>query len=209
VKKPTRSVTNSKAISDKLNFKCDSYHEHVRLLNGRAAKAAAYLKDLVDAVIDGPEFEDARKLFSGGDATGNIHVDELHEAQDMGWRYIDDNTRETLDAGKVKRARKEGSRTFDEMGVYVYVKREIVKADKTSKIIGAIWVDIKKDSGIRSRLVAQSFAHQGERDDLFAGTPPLAATKYLISDLASKGNNGTGDYNNDFRHQKGMFHTGS
>ena len=36
--------------------------------------------------------------------------------------------------------------------------------------------------------VSLEFAHSEVRDDLFAGTPPLAATKVLLSDFASSGN---------------------
>ncbi len=45
----------------------------------------------------------------------------------------------------------------------------------------------KGGNGVRSRLVAQELASNDGRDDLFAGTPPLAAARYLLSDLASKG----------------------
>ena len=41
---------------------------------------------------------------------------------------------------------------------------------------------------IRSRLVARDFkGNDKDRDDLFAGTSPLAAAKTVISDLASRG----------------------
>ena len=44
---------------------------------------------------------------------------------------------------------------FKEMGVYVYVKREIAKRDEDGKIVGVRWVDVKKGESVRSRLVAQ------------------------------------------------------
>jgi len=161
-------------------------------MSGRAAKAAIYPQQLIDAIIDGFEIEDARKVFTIEDVMNKVHIDELHESQDSGWRYIDDNTGETLNKEKVRQARGEELKTFEEMGVYVYVKREVARADKSGKIVGVRWVDILKDSGVRSRLVAQEFAHQGDRDDIFAGTPPLAATKFLISDMASRGARGPG-----------------
>jgi len=40
--------------------------------------------------------------------------------------------------------------------------------------------------------VAQELAGNDDRDDLFAATPPLAATKTCISDAASKGDYGRG-----------------
>ena len=41
------------------------------------------------------------------------------------------------------------------------------------------------DPNVRCRLVAQEFAKGEERDDLFAGTPPLYVMKMLLSDVAS------------------------
>ena len=60
-------------------------------------------------------------------------------------------------------------KTFEEMGVYEYARR----CDIVGKIVGVRWVDVDKGSEIRSRLVAQEFAGTDDRDDLFAGTPPL------------------------------------
>ena len=51
-----------------------------------------------------------------------------------------------------------------------------------------------KSSGVRSRLVAQEFASSEDRDDLFAATPPLSATKMAISDAASRGDFGKGKH---------------
>ena len=39
------------------------------------------------------------------------------------------------------------------------------------------------------RLVAQEFAGSDKREDLYAGTPPLSATRYLLSDAVSRGKN--------------------
>ena len=54
-------------------------------------------------------------------------------------------------------------------------------------IVGTRWVFVKKDDKVRCRLVAQEFAGSDKRDDLYAGTPPLAATRYLLSDSVSRG----------------------
>ena len=45
----------------------------------------------------------------------------------------------------------------------------------------------KKGDKVRCRFVAQEFAGSDKREDLYAGTPPLAATRYLISDSVSRG----------------------
>ena len=101
---------------------------------------------------------------------------------------------EILDTKKVVAARREEMKTFGEMKVYVHVTREEV-GRAGGKVIGVRWVETEKADGrIRSRLVAQEFATQGDRDDLFAGTPPLAATKMILSELASSGRQGPGDH---------------
>ena len=40
------------------------------------------------------------------------------------------------------------------------------------------------DPNVRCRLVAQEFAKGEDRDNLFAGTPPLFVMKMLLSDMA-------------------------
>ena len=42
--------------------------------------------------------------------------------------------------------------------------------------------------------MAQECASGQSRDDLFAGTPSLTAAKYVISEVASQGANGPGDW---------------
>ena len=77
------------------------------------------------------------------------------------------------------------------MGVYEYVAREAAEADSDGKIVGVKWVKTNKGTAeqpeIRCRLVAQEFASSEYRDDLIAGTPPLAAMRMLLSEAASRG----------------------
>ena len=58
--------------------------------------------------------------------------------------------------------------------------------------MGTRWVFVKKGDNVRCRLVAQEFAGSDKREDLYAGTPPLSATKYLLSDSVSRGAKGYG-----------------
>ena len=51
-------------------------------------------------------------------------------------------------------------------------------------------MDILKDGNVRSRLVAQEFAVK-DRDDVFASTPPLSATRFLLSDYCSRSQHGS------------------
>ena len=48
---------------------------------------------------------------------------------------------------------------------------------------------VKKGEKVRCRLVAQEFAGNDKREDFYAGTSPLAATRYLLSDIVSRGRN--------------------
>ena len=68
-----------------------------------------------------------------------------------------------------------------------------------AKVICVRWVDTHKgsdaDPRIRSRLVAQEFNLGSSADgDMFAPTPLLGATRYVLSCLASRGERGPGAY---------------
>ena len=79
------------------------------------------------------------------------------------------------------------------MGVWDKVTREYAKSDPEGKIVGTRWVFVKKGDKVRCRLVAQEFAGKDKREDLYAGTPPLSATRYLLSDSVSRGSSGCGN----------------
>ena len=74
-----------------------------------------------------------------------------------------------------------------EMHVWDKVTREQAHQDPEGKVVGTRWVFVKKGDKVRCRLVAQEFAGSDKREDLYAGTPPLAATRYLLSDSVSRG----------------------
>ena len=76
------------------------------------------------------------------------------------------------------------------MGVYEYVLKSDAVQSKSGQLVGVRWVDVLKGNLVRSRLVAQEFAGKDVRDDLFAATPPLSATKFVVSEVASKSNGG-------------------
>ena len=46
---------------------------------------------------------------------------------------------------------------------------------------------VQKGDRVRCRLVAQEFAGKDKREDLYAGAPPLAATRYVLSGCVSRG----------------------
>ncbi len=50
----------------------------------------------------------------------------------------------------------------------------------------------KKPNLVRCRLLAQEFAGSEKREDLLAVTPPMAATRRLLSDTVSRGRGAVG-----------------
>ena len=54
------------------------------------------------------------------------------------------------------------------------------------KVVGTRWVYTNKSDSVRCRLVAQEFAGSDKREDLYAGTPPIAATRYLLSNTVAR-----------------------
>ena len=115
---------------------------------------------------------------------------DLHRTEDLHidvrkCGYIDDTTGQTLDSKATLEGQNLEMKTFREMEVYEYVRKEVAVQDKSGKIVGVRWVDVQKGPLVRFRLVAQEFAGTEERDDIFAATPPLFATKMCISDAAS------------------------
>ena len=94
---------------------------------------------------------------------------------------------ELLDPKKVQEGCNEELGFMSQMGVWDRVTREKARNDPEGKIVGTRWVFVKKGDKVRCRLVAQEFAGNDKREDLYAGTPPLAATRYLLSDSVSRG----------------------
>ena len=89
-----------------------------------------------------------------------------------------------LDPKLARAARQDEIDEFRRRRVYTVVPRSSMRPG--AKIVGVRWVET--DTGIpgapkvRCRLVAQEFATEADPDgELFAPTPPLAATRWLIS----------------------------
>ena len=60
--------------------------------------------------------------------------------------------------------------------------------------MGVRWVDTWKKDGVRSRLVCQDFKQgKGQCDEMFAPTPPLLASRWLCSRMASQAKSGLQD----------------
>ena len=125
-----------------------------------------------------------------------MEVDELHEDEDEenDWMWseveYDAVTGQALDARLVKKGKEEEMRRFEEMRVYEYVTKEQAYEDPEGVIIDVRWVIANKgtseEPNVRCRLVGWEFVDEGNRDDLFAGTPPLVTIRTLLSILSKR-----------------------
>ena len=169
-----RVTTNSSAISEAILDKC------------------GVSKNLEDKIQKGFEVHLLEGKRQQRDLLSLSTSESLHKDEHQGV-YVDDITGGILDSKLTLQARALEMKTFEEMEVYEYVSTEVARKDTEGKIVGVRWVDVLKGEGVRSRLVAQEFAGDDDRDDIFAATPPLFATKACISQAASQGANGPGE----------------
>ena len=111
------------------------------------------------------------------------------DAEQYFGEFLDDRTGKPLDAAKVKAARDEELREL-ERRVFKIVDVEECWGKKSKGPIPVRWVDVDKGFGVhRSRLVAKDFKPKsivGDRDDLFAATPPVEAIKLLVAQAAAQ-----------------------
>ena len=170
-----RLATNSDVVADAI----------------RKVQSERKLEDKMENVImKSAEVESCAKL--NGELLKIENVSSLH-LEDFGGYYVDDTTGGVLNNEEVGKARKKEMQKFQEMGVYGYALKRDAILDKEAKLVGVRWVDVQKGEEARSRFVAQEFAGKDDREDIFAATPPLFATKLAISDAASRGDQGQGE----------------
>ena len=113
----------------------------------------------------------------------------------VGGIYVDDLKGDELDPQLAMAARRDELEEFRRRKVYSVVPRSAMRPG--AKIVGVRWVETDKGTQgcpkVRCRLVAQEFTTEADPDgELFAPTPPLAATRWLISGAASQGRKGPG-----------------
>ena len=128
--------------------------------------------------IDGP--------LMGFEMSDLVEPEEDAKIEECG-AYLDDIKGLELQPELARKARLEELEVFMERGVYEVVPRSSMS--RGFKFIGIRWVETDKGvpgkPKVRSRLVCQEFA--------FAPKPPLVATRWLLSELASQGRHGPGD----------------
>ena len=109
--------------------------------------------------------------------------------------YMDDIKGLELQPELARKARREELEVVMQRGAYKVVPQSSM--GRGSKLIGIRWVESDKGAPgkpkVGSRLVCQEFARGHTPDDMFAPTPPLVATGWLLSEPASKGRRGLGD----------------
>ena len=139
-----------------------------------------------------------RPLEQDGDADMVCELDvcdELYETHivdtyviDCDGDYSDEATGATLRRDDVAKARVEEMKWYEKFNAFQEVTHETCVSKTGRKPISCRWKDINKGDSermeIRSRLVAREIKQKGT-DSYFAGTPPLALVRYVISRAAT------------------------
>jgi len=130
-------------------------------------------------------------LYQVGGEMETQEVEEKHVA----WAdleeeaHYDEITGMVLDPGKVREGRHLEYEKLKARDVYSPVLRSeamtMVKHNLETKFVKTRWVESVKGEAVRCRFVAQEFAGNDARDDLFAGTPPLFAARMVVSIAAT------------------------
>ena len=184
-------LTNSRSIAEKL----DGLEPQTRI--------ATYVESGGEAILDG--------LCVHREWTSRTRWEEILELQDMcdpadvvwqqtqeggeEWLKYKENSgsthhapprgreEEEMNKANIKEWRKTEVSVFHQIGVYKYATRQEMKATPGAKLVDTTWVDDPQKR--KSRLCAREFAGDEKRDDLFAPTPSLTATRLVVSECAS------------------------
>ena len=208
VKKPTRVLTNLPSVATALSRRCTGDHRHVHLMSGRAKAAAYYSEEFCNGIIDGVKVYLECTMLAKVSGAFELDCGELNVADDLEYEYggseipfefrggshcVDDVRGGELPLDLVREGRKAEIKGFSSRRVYE-VRPRWEATQKGAKVVGVRWVDTLKGSKVRSRLVCQDFNNdKGHSDEMFAPTPPLAASRWLCSEMASQGISGIGD----------------
>ena len=195
--KPTRFMTNSRAIASELARRCDKTHRHQPLTDGRAKEAAKYPPELCKAICRGMLRHKRERIWKVS-AVVEVSlpktlpdVEQFHDTEEVravvGETAWDDGTSMELDKGMVVKARRKEIEYVRDRKVWVKIPRSVARRNGW-KIVKTRWIDINKGDDkepmYRCRIVGKEF-NNGEMEGLFAGTPPLEALRYLVSQAAT------------------------
>ena len=157
IRKPTKFMTNSQCIANRLSQRCPGNHRRIQLINGRAKAAEVYPDKLCKAILSGlmEQMREDNRI-----SQGNIGSVMAEEESSIDWKqYYDNLTGEKLNTDMVKAARQEEMQEVYTHKVHTKVQIEGCYEATGTKPIGTIWVDVNKGDSVhqeyRSRLVAQ------------------------------------------------------
>ena len=140
--------------------------------------------------------EDGGRDFAGGRPRMGVHL-LREELQSIGVRegvcYAwDDVSGAPLDWEKVKAARREEMKFFEQMGAYTRCWENEV-SEKGGTLIDLRWIDVNKgdtkNPNYRSRLVGREYNTYRD-DSLYAATPPIEALRMIIGAAATTSGRG-------------------
>ena len=204
VEKATTFMTNSMEVAVRLDRQCSAehkrLHKHLPLIGCRMTRPAQiYPAELCQAVAEGIRSQkmvdqpnlcgmDLMDLGIGDNEFGA--VDYCHDPEDAAiWEAWDDVTGKALKPDLVREARADEIGYVDKMRVY-----DVVSVGDCWRMTGRApirsrWVDISKGDDLkpryRSRWVAQEIRLDKGQWELFPGTPPLEAVRFLLAMCAS------------------------
>jgi hypothetical protein len=126
----------------------------------------------------------------GVDLVKEVNVEEFadNELQDEVIKAYDDVSGQQLNLKDLRKARQEEIDFIVAKGIWEKVPVSLCY-EKTGKApTSGKWVDVQKETGVRSRYVGRDFKPKGEdpRAEIFASMPPLEAKKILFSRAASQ-----------------------
>lgn len=201
-KKPTRWLTNSPCLADRLDRKCDGAHIHQTLLNGRAKGAQVYPPGLCAAIVEGFKRQlhtDAAQQASTDSPLEvpafNLEIlaadpedPEEPKAEDwQDWVARDDVHGGELPAHLVHQARCKELRYLQDRNVYAYSTWKEAIRNSGKPPLKLKWIDSNKGDEaaprLRSRLVCTEVRPKGA-EAIFSATPPLETLRALIAKAA-------------------------
>ena len=174
-------MTNSEVIASKIQ---SSEHKKDKRLE-------TYCRGIVEAaeiIAQSREEPENQMLGSLGVAGDGEWCDDGDNVDLVTSEILADDIPNSQRTEELKRkARDEEIKGFQEMKVYHYANMQDMEED--SILVDTVWVEVNKGSAVkpewRSRLCAREF-NDGAWIELYAATPPLAATRLMISRAATR-----------------------
>ena len=153
--------------------------------DAKLQKAEELSKNIRERNVDDESIETKRAKQDKSMDVDAVEDENDDDVNEYDLEIVEENI-DNIDPKKIQDARKEEMNYIKKMGVYEEVDLEVCWNATGKGPISTRWVDVMKSDGgqkvVRSRWVARDFKPRGEKDreDLFAGMPPLEAKKLLF-----------------------------